>query len=299
MKKKKTILTIIASLFLMIFVSCSDINPFFAGGVVPGGNWIYFAEDSDIKRMRLDGTELESVFMVDLDVADMEYILSLQLDPFKEKIYILTNETMGTMTSRITEYNLNGTNKKILASYPSSTIYDIEIDIAGDMLYFANTADIRQINLVSGANDILYVGAFTLGFSMCLDYKGNIYYTNGNPSIYKLNISTGSSIPITPLPALVIPGGITYNKKNDEIYVHDGLNIIRVVGLVSDSIYNLGGVVNFQKNMELYSISNKLFNYRSDGTTTYELNSLNLDGTGFTTIYSNNFAISGFDILSK
>ncbi len=297
MNKKNTAITIFFSILLIIIISCSDINPFTAGGVVPGGNWIYFAEGNSIRRMRLDGNEPENVFTVDLDATDMEYITSLQLNPFKQKIYILTNETMNDMTGSITEYNLDGTNKDILASYPMTTIYDIEIDTAGGLLYFANGADIRQIDLATGANDLIYVGAFVASFSMCIDYNGNIYYTNGNPSIYKLNISTGSNSMITPVPALASPGGIIYNQDKDEIYVHDGLSIVRVVGLVSNTIY-LSGTLNFQNNMELYRIENKLFNYRTEAMN-YELNSVNLDGTGFTTIYSNNFGISAFDILSK
>ena len=64
MNKKKTAITIIASILLMIFVSCSDINPFFAGGVVPGGNWIYFVEAQSVRRVRLDSSEIENVFNI-------------------------------------------------------------------------------------------------------------------------------------------------------------------------------------------------------------------------------------------
>jgi len=301
MNKKKIAITIFVSIILIVVVGCSDINPFFAGGVVPGGNWIYFAEANNIKRMCLDGSEVESVFTV--SYVDIQRI---QLDPFQQKIYIL-NVNPAPLNSSIYEYTLDGKDEKRIIDKDSVFIYDMKIDSAAGILYYFDDAaavgNIRQIELEIGKSSDIYVTAATTAFSMSPDFSGNLYYTHGT-SLNKLNISAKSSSVITPLtPALVVPGGVAFDRGSGNVYLYDndGTDTMFEVKKIIPSIPSSTDIYNdtpfiYSKNVEISSIDNKMFFYH-DNVSTFELYSLNLDGSGLKQIYSSQ--IGGFDILSK
>ena len=293
MNKKKTAITIIVSIILMIIVSCSEINPFFAGGVVPGGNWIYFAEGNDIKRMRLDGKEPEHVFSI-----GPTDIRGIQLDPFQQKIYISYHVTDTPDINKIYEYDLDGESGKQVADTGIEDIFAIKIDASSGKLYYATAAMIRQISLESGTDDLIYSMGLSSPFSMSPDYNGNIYFSQTN-SITKLNISTNAGSPITLTPSVAIPNGLASDRDNN-IYFYDGDHIRRFNSTNSNNIdiYNSVDNWGYQNNMEINRVVSKLFFYNSK-TVPYELYSINLDGTEVKKIYSTNISIGGFDILSK
>ena len=290
MNKKKTVLIIFVSILLMIFVSCSDMNPFSAGGVVPGGNWIYFSEGSNIRRMRLDGTEVENVFTVSyVDIG------RIQLDPFRQKIYILN--FIPNTTNKIYEYNLDGTGEDLIEDLGfSSDIYDMKIDSSAGMLYYAHTGGIVKIDLVSGSTTTIETVALTNASSLTPDYQGNIYYTVG-VLLKKLVISTQSSNSITTTPALASPSGISYDRNNVNFYLYDSNFINRISGSTSTAFYGSPGFV-YAKNTEISSTENKLFFVR-DITMIFRIYSINLDGSGLKELLGDSPALGGFDILSK
>ena len=90
MNKKKIAITIV-SILLMVIVSCSDINPFFAGGVVPGGNWIYFVDPSGTfatKRKIRIGRQNTNFYEVMEGLEPGEQVIISSYDSFgsKEKL---------------------------------------------------------------------------------------------------------------------------------------------------------------------------------------------------------------------
>ena len=292
----KTAITIIASILLMIFVSCSDINPFFAAGVVPGGNWIYFSEGNIIKKMRLDGSEVESVFTI-----DTSEIRRIQLDSFRQKIYISSH--IAANDEKICEYNLDGSGVKELVNKGAMPILDMKIDSAAGMLYYAyneTMGEIHQIDLESGSSQKIFTNTAAFGgsFSMSPDFDGNLYYTD-SASPYKLNISTQISNMLTLVPAPTVSGGVTFDRDNNYLYLYDA-NAIKKINLSNSTISTIFSGVGYiyQKNMELSRIENKLFLICDMGPN-YRLLSINLDGSDLKEIYPESPGFSAFDILSK
>jgi hypothetical protein len=288
MKIKKTAITIITSVLLMIFVSCDDINPFFAGGVVPGGNWIYFSDGSEIKKMRLDGSELESVFSVGYNS-----ISRIQLDPFEQKIYILNFITNSV--NQIYEYNLDGTAGKLIANTSTTNIRDMQIDSLNSKLYYSTDGGIWEIDLETGTPEDIYTGALGPSTSLCPDFQGNLYYTYA-ATFNKLNIST-KTVSTDLVPALTTPSGISYDHKNVNFYLYDSININRISGLSSTWLYGSVAYV-YAKNTEISTTEDKLFFVR-DFAAIYAIYSIDLDGSGENKLTSDLPAFGGFDILSK
>jgi len=296
MNKKKTAITIFFSLLLIIFFSCSEINPFFAGGVVPGGNWIYFAEGSNINRMRLDGSELESVFTV--GYFDIQRI---QLDQMRQKIYVLDVEPAGP-NSRIYEYNLDGTGEKKLSEHLMTYVMDMKIDsMAGELYYvFDDGVDYRlwKINLSDGTAENFYYNPSLGNVSLSPDYSGYIYLAF-NAGMAKINIESNafSSVPVSPV--LGVPMGLTLNRGTNDFYLYDGQIIKRISGSASTDIYDSFSM-NYARNMEISSVDQKLFYYHDNPASfEHDLYSINLDGTGLDKIYTGGAPLGGFDILSK
>ncbi len=286
MNKKKTAITIIVSILLMIIVSCSDMNPFFAGGVVPGGNWIYFAEGSNVKRMRLDGSELESVFS--LSYQDTEKI---QLDPLRQKIYILST------TEGLHEYDLNGDGKKKIQDDSFPSFYDISIDHINGYLYLITGVPSKRIVRVDTSTyqfDVVYTGSLGLasGASVVLDYMGGVYFIE--------NVDGGSNI-LNKVASLDTPTyikslsndekGLCYNKTDGYLYSYGGWTIYNNNNFNKDAL--VGGLVG---GMAIYPLDNTIF-FQTD---TDDIFRMNLNTKNVVHLYESPMEpIRGFDILSK
>jgi len=294
MNKKKTAITIFFSILLIIIVSCSDINPFFAGGVVPGGNWIYFSEGSNIKRMRLDGSELESVFTV-----DTSEIREIQLDPFRQKIYISSH--IGATAEKIREYNLDGSGSKEIINTDAIPIVDMKIDAAAGYLYYISSNYIKKVLLETGK-----ITNYFDGPSMAMtpdqitpDYKGGVYFLDGGSLNKVIDLNSFTWIDVHPTAPTISAGGLYYDKMNDYLYYYDTGSIYKVDPLTGNSS-NLSVFEDIQNSMALYPSDDKIYFYDAHAAVMpYTIFSINMDGSGKKTVYSNNFEINAFDILSK
>ncbi|MEA1910815.1 MAG: hypothetical protein U9N32_03945, partial [Spirochaetota bacterium] len=175
MNKKITAFIIIASILLLVFVACTDMDPLgIANGVPEGyevdalvtGDWIYFAEGSDIKRMSLTGTDVETVFTV-----NYTEIKKIQVDSGNQKIYIL--ESLTGIKNLIHKHNLfDGSGEKIVIDTADADIADMTVDSINGLLYYINIiTGIRKVFLnddpVSDVN--VLNGARTLSASIAYD----------------------------------------------------------------------------------------------------------------------------------
>lgn len=179
MNKKK--ITIITLVLLIAFVSCDGINPFSAGGVQPSGSidndWIYYAEQSTIKKMRMDGTGIESVFTDPLGGQWSPRKIQLDPNPIRRKMYIWYEDIMTPPGGRIVEYNLDGTGENVIHLSGTLDIADMTIDHITGYLYFISTADgIKRINLSNLQEEVVYNVALAAPSYVTPDYKGGVYF---------------------------------------------------------------------------------------------------------------------------
>lgn len=295
MNKKRTAVTIVITGLIMMFTSCNDINPFYAGGVVPGGNWIYFAEGDTIKRMRLDGTETASVFKY--SDAGAYYVKKIQLDPLRQKMYILYS-LITPPGSKIVEYNLDGSGTKvILDSGISYDIYDISIDPGKGYLYFiqGNTG-IKSYNVETAQmTDVYNVVLGTTPFFVSPDYKGGIYFVESN--ILQKVSNTASSTSITNVGTIY---GLSYDKSENYFYTTSMTGMIYKIDPGNGTSTGIATFEDLDYSPVVATTDKKIYYYDKNAyTMPYTIFSMEMDGSGKKAIYSNDFGISAFDILSK
>ena len=295
MNKKKTILTIFTLILLIIFFSCSEINPFYAGGVVPGGNWIYFAEGSTIKKMRLDGTEVESVFT--FPDGGMYYAKKIQLDPIREKMFVLYS-LIAPPGSKIIEYNLDGTGaNEILDSGISYDIWDMNIDSGNGYLYFIpGNNGIKSYNFATSQFSDVYTGTLgTTPFFVTPDYRGGQYFVEtGN--LNKVT-GTGSYNIITSVGSIY---GLCYEKIENYLYTTAMTGMIYKINPLNGASTGIATFEDLDYAPVISTSEKRIYFYdRNAMVMPYTIFSINMDGSDKKVIYTNDFGISAFDILSK
>ncbi|MCK5153359.1 MAG: hypothetical protein KAQ93_03295, partial [Spirochaetales bacterium] len=208
MNKKIITFLIIISVLLMVFAACTEIDPLGVANGVPEGydpdavvdnDWIYFVEETTVSRIRLDGTEVESVFTL-----SFVYTAKIQLDPVRQKIYVLNQDP--ALDDSIYEYNLDGSGEQLIfAQAGIDTIWDMTIDHINGILYFTHRNGIKSINLNNLALTPVDIFSGALVFNtntvyVTPDYKGGVYYFSAN-FIYKvLTIGSSEVLPLSPAP---------------------------------------------------------------------------------------------------
>ena len=310
MNKKITALFIIISVLILIFVACTDMDPLgVAKGVPEGynpgssvvtGNWIYFAQQTDgamttdIKRMTLTGTGVETVFTVDyLDVK------KIQIDSVNQKVYIL--EHFAATVNKILEYNLiDGSGEALVVDKGSgSDISDITIDVIHEHLYYLFTNGIDRVDISNSTHSIsnIYTQDITLYAYVALDYAdpATIYYQSKD--VNNINRVDTPSTVTQPFGTTYAPqAGLCYDTRDSVLYYYDYNGI--VIRKSDGSLRDVGGN-GFTGNLVLDLDNRKIFYYDSKGIDK-RLYSINMDLGSDTPqeIYQFSSNISGFDIFT-
>ncbi len=295
MNKKQAAIAIVILGLILMFISCNDINPFYAGGVVPGGNWIYFAEGDTIKRMRLDGSETASVFK--FNDAGTYSVRKIQLDPLRQKMYILYS-LITPPGSKIVEYNLDGSGAKVILDSGSIyDIYDISIDPGKGYLYFipGNTG-IKSYNVeTTQFTDVYTVLLGTTPFFVSPDYKGGVYFVeNGN--LQKVN-NTATSTFITNVGTI---RGLSYDRFENYLYTTGDTGMIYKIDPSNGTSTGIATFEDLDYSPVVATTDKKIYFYDNNAfIMPYSIFSMDMDGSGKKAVYTNDFGISAFDILSK
>lgn len=292
MNKKKIAITIFVSIILIIIVGCSDMNPFSAGGVVPGGNWIYFVEVDQVKKMHMDGTGSESVVSL-----SYVYTSKIQLDPIRQKIYILNSDP--ALDDSIYEYNLDGSDEQLIYSQPGiNTIWDMTIDHTNGYLYFIPGFNgIKSYNLeTSQIEDVYTLPLGTTPFFVTSDYKGGVYFVETG-ELRKV-VSLSSNNLITNVGSIY---GLSYDRVGTKIYTTSMTGMIYNINPIGGNSSGISTSEDLQGGgIAISTAESKIYFYDANAMIMpYTIFSINMDGSGKKTVYSNDIGINTFDILSK
>ena len=313
MNKKITAFIIIASVLLLVFAACTDMDPLGIANGVPEGyevvqdnDWIYFAEGNNIKKMRLDGSEVEPVLDV-TGLAAYEHIKKIQLNPLRRKIYILTEDNNMFWEERILSYDLDEVEDPPVTLVSQGDKTDMTLDHVNQYLYYTTTTNgdgLNRINLeTSNIEDVFNVDFGSSAF-VTPDFKGGVYYLHEAVIAKVLNTTTNSPL-VSPVPAPTNNSmGLCYNSTEDFLYFYDIARIRKIEianpGAGYPDVFN--NVESITGNLVIFQTENKIFFSSSNAgpPITYSIYSIKMDGTGGkNAIYTNNFGISTFDILAK
>jgi len=309
MNKKIITFLIIAFTIMMVFAACTEIDPLGVANGVPEGydpdaivdnGWIYFVEVNEVGRMRLDGTGVESMFTL-----PFAYTSKIQLDPVRQKIYILNQDP--ALDDSIYGYNLDGSGEQLLFSQAGiDNIWDMTNDYINGFLYFTYKDGIKSIN-TNNTGSIADVFSSASVFNtntvyVTPDYKGGVYYFSAN-FIYKvLTIASSNVLPLTPAPVIEY-GGLSYNLADDSLYYFDFFDWIRKLPIGSGDAIDVAQTLGkLNGNMVVYQPDGKIFFYDDNGSLgPYILYNINIDGTGTKQEILNNGStlLNSFDILAK
>ncbi len=310
MKKRITVLTMIVFIFLIIFTACTQMDPLGIANGVPEGytpgevtaavvdnNWIFFAENGTIKKMRLDGTGVEVVFT---PVYSQGTVWKILLDPVRQKLYIF--EHLAAIANNIYQYNLDGTGEVLIASESTSDIMDMSIDHINGYLYYIWNGGVRSVNLddttltadVYANNAIVYYNYVATAFN------GIVYYIDGS-NFYRVD-TPAAAADLVVTPAATAP--ITLSSTFDGIYLYyyDSSAIYKLDAAAATSFFVVDPSSPMAGNMVLYEKGGLIYFYDDNGGAgEYIIYSINMDGTGAKSVVLNNglTAITTFDVLAK
>ncbi len=305
--KKITVLTLIVFIFLIVFTACTNMDPLgIANGIPEGYNpdavpdavdndWIYYAEGSTIKKMRLDGTEISTAFTVNYSQGEIRKLL---LDPIKQKIYIFNY--FAAITNDIYQYNLDGSEEKHVVTAGTSDIYDMAIDHIHSYLYYSWNGGIKSINL----NDsLLEANALTLSIGspsyLFTDYQGGLYFFD-NALVYKVDtVATATSLNVTPAITISSQGPIT-DTAGKIVYYYESSLFKKIDLDTSVSVNIVDPSASIVGALSLYEKGGRIYFYSDDGAQ-YKIYSIALDGTDTKKLILDNGStpIQSFDILAK